>query len=161
MAEWSNILFKAFWCGWAALGFGILFNVRVKNLPLIWIGGAIVGLVKFLVLYITPSSIILASFLSSFTVGIYSVFISRIRHEPQMLFAIPSVIPLVPGVLAYRAMLGLIKLSENIGPDFSHTLSETIRDGVLTVFIVMSFTIGVIIPNEVAKEISRRSMKFI
>ena len=54
MEEWITIMLKAFFCGWAALGFGILFNVPKKNLVHAWTGGAIVGLVKFTILHFTP-----------------------------------------------------------------------------------------------------------
>jgi uncharacterized membrane protein YjjB (DUF3815 family) len=156
MGEWTTILFNAFWCGWAAFGFGILFNVPRKCLAEVWIGGAIVGLTKFGILnYISPS-IILASFLAALILGIYSVIIAHIRQEPQMIFAIPSVIPLIPGVFAYRTMFGLIKLSRDVGDDFSRTLSETVHNGVLTFFIIIAFVIGVILPYEIGKEISRQ-----
>jgi uncharacterized membrane protein YjjB (DUF3815 family) len=156
MEEWINIVFKAFWCGWAAFGFGILFNVQRKNLAAVWIGGAIVGLVKFGVLFYAPSAIILASFMAALVVGIYSMIIANMRYEAQMIFAIPSVIPLVPGVFAYRTMFGLIKLSGDVGADFSRILSEAVRNGVLTLFIVMAFTIGVIIPYQIGKGISKK-----
>ena len=45
--EWITILGKAFWCGWGALGFGILFNVPPRTLFAIWIGGAMGGFLKF------------------------------------------------------------------------------------------------------------------
>lgn len=156
MAEWINILFKAFWCGWAAVGFGILFNVPMKNLWAIWIGGAIVGLVKFCVLFFSPSSVIIASFIASLLLSVYCMIIARKLHEPELIFAIPSVIPLVPGVFAYRTMLGFIKLSGNIGADFSHILNETVHNGTVTLFIILSFTIGVIIPYQFEKEITKR-----
>ena len=160
MEEWINILFKAFWCGCAAVGFGILFNLPRKNLAAVWVGGAIVGFVKFTVLlFYAPSSIILASFLAALIVGIYSMTIAYMRHEAQMIFAIPSVIPLVPGAFAYRTMFGLIKLSGNVGADFSRTLSEAVHNGVLTLSIIMAFTIGVIIPYQVGKGISEAISK--
>lgn len=159
MEEWTNILFKAFWCGCAAIGFGILFNVPKKNLAAVWVGGAIVGLVKFSVLLYVPSSIILASFMAALIVGIYSMIIAFMRHEAQMIFAIPSVIPLVPGAFAYRTMFGLIKLSGNVGADFSRTLSEAVHNGVFILFIIMAFTIGVIIPYEIGKGISKTISK--
>jgi uncharacterized membrane protein YjjB (DUF3815 family) len=159
MEEWTNILFKAFWCGCAAFGFGILFNVPKKNLAAVWVGGSIVGLVKFSVLLYAPSSIILASFLAALIVGIYSMIIAYMRHEAQMIFAIPSVIPLVPGAFAYRTMFGMIKLSGNVGDDFSRTLSEAVHNGVLTLFIIMAFTIGVIIPYEIGKGITKTTNK--
>ncbi len=156
MMEWIIIFYKAFWCSLAAVGFGILFNVPRKNLVVVWVGGLIVGLVKFSVLQYVSSSIILASFLAALIMSIYSMFIAYARLEPQMLLAIPCVIPLVPGAFAYRTMLGLMKLSGNVGPDYSRTLSETVHFGVLTVFIIMAFTLGIIIPYQAGKNILRK-----
>ena len=156
MPDWINILLKAFFSGWAALGFGILFNVPRKNLFVVWIGGAIAGFVKFTILYFAPSSIILASFLSATILGVYSLIMAEIRHELQMIFAIPAVIPLVPGVFAYRTMFGLIKLSGNIGPDYSRTLSETVRNGSQTLFIIMAFSIGVILTSQIGKDLRKK-----
>jgi len=157
MTELINILFKAFWVGCAAFGFGILFNVPRNCLTAVWIGGALVGLIKFGVLGYISSSIILASFLAALALGIYSVIIAHARHEPPMILAIPPVIPLVPGAFAYRTMYGLIKLSGNVDADYSRTLSETVRNGSLTLFIIMSFTIGVIIPYEIGKELFKKT----
>jgi uncharacterized membrane protein YjjB (DUF3815 family) len=156
MEEWINILLKAFWSGCAAMGFGILFHVPKRNLAAVWMGGAIAGLIKFSVLkHVTPS-IILASFLAALILGIYSMIVAHKRREPPLMFAIPSVIPLVPGLFAYRTMLGLMKLSGDIGPDFSRTLSETVHDGVLTLFIIIAFTIGIVLPYQVGKDISKK-----
>ncbi|PWT70637.1 MAG: threonine/serine exporter [Bacteroidetes bacterium] len=157
MAEWINILFKAFFCGCAALGFAILFNVQRKNLAIVWIGGVIVGLVKFSVLQYFSASIIFASFLASLTLGIYSLITAQRRQEPLIIFAIPSVIPLVPGVFAYRTMFGLIELTRSVGPDFSRTLSETVHNSVLTLFIVMAFSIGIVIPYLIGKDLLNKA----
>src|SRR5262245_20354711 len=151
MEEWLNIVLKAFCCGWAAFGFAILFNVPKKVLFAVWIGGAIVGLTKFSALYFAPSSIVLASFFASVALGIYSTIIAPMPNESQMIIAIPSVIPLVPGVFAYKTMLGLIKLTGKIEADYSQTLSETVQNGVKTLFITMAFCIGIVITNRLGK----------
>jgi hypothetical protein len=43
-------------------------------------------------------------------------------------------------------MFGLIKLAGSIGNDYAETLSETVHNGVTTLFIIMSIAIGVAIP---------------
>ena len=42
-----------------------------------------------------------------------------------MIFAIPSMIPHIPGVFAYRTMFGLIKLSGDVGAGISKTGSRS------------------------------------
>jgi uncharacterized membrane protein YjjB (DUF3815 family) len=150
MIDWVDIVFKAFWCGWAAVGFGILFNVPPKTLFAIWVGGAIAGLVKFTVLSLSAgTSVIHSSFFAAFAAGAFSILIAHPRREPPLIFAIPSVIPLVPGVFAYKTMIGFIRLSESVGDNYSLILSQTVHNGVITLFIIMSIAIGVAIPMNV------------
>jgi len=160
MTDWINILLKAFWCGWAAVGFGILFNVPSKTLVAIWIGGAIAGLIKFSFLFLSANSpVIQSSFFAALAVGIFSVPVAHWRHEPPMIFAIPSVIPLIPGVFAYRTMIGLIKLTGKVGDDYSLTLSQTVNNGVTTLFIIMAIAIGVSIPLHVMRKDASKKVK--
>ena len=156
--EWILILSKAFWSGWAALGFGILFNVPPRTLFALWIGGAIGVMIKFSLLQFSVS-VVLASFIGASVVGILSIPIAHARHVPPMIFAIPAVIPLIPGVFAYRTMLGLIKLTGTIGADYNTILSETINNGAKTLFIIMSLAIGVAIPMHVMRKESAKNIR--
>lgn len=149
---------KAFWCGWAALGFGILFNVPPRTLFPLWIGGAIGCLLKYSLLQMN-AGVVFASFVGASAVGILSLPIAHFRHVPPMIFAIPSVIPLIPGVFAYRTMLGLIKLTGNIGADYNQILSETVNNGAKTLFIIMSLSLGVAIPMHVMRKESVKKIR--
>lgn len=147
MNEWFYIGVKAFWCGFAGLGFGVLFNAPTRTLFAIWTGGFLAGFVKFAALQGMPGSgVILCSFIAAVMVGIASIPVAHSRHVPPMIFAIPSVIPLVPGVFAYRTMLGLMKLTGNIGNEYSQILSETVHNGVITLFVIMALSLGVTVP---------------
>ncbi len=152
------ILLKAFWCGWGAVGFGILFNVPPRTLFALYIGGAIGGFIKFSLLHYT-FGVVLAAFAGASVVGILSIPIAHFRHVPPMIFAIPSVIPLIPGIFAYRTMLGLIKLSGNVGMDYNTILADTVNNGVKTLFIIMSLALGVAIPMHVMRKDSAKNIK--
>ncbi|HEX5171134.1 MAG TPA: threonine/serine exporter family protein [Cyclobacteriaceae bacterium] len=157
MNEWYDILAKAFWCGFASLGFGVLFNAPPRTLFAIWFGGFIAGFVKFGALQTIPGSgVILGSFIAAVTVGIASIPVAHLRHVPPMIFAVPSVIPLIPGVFAYRTMLGLMKLTGNITGEYSQVMAETVHNGVITLFVIMALSLGVTIPMHV---MSRDSVK--
>jgi uncharacterized membrane protein YjjB (DUF3815 family) len=157
MNEWFDIGTKAFWCGFASLGFGVLFNTPPRTLLAVWSGGFLAGFVKFASLQTIPGSgAILCSFLAAVMVGIASIPVAHSRHVPPMIFAIPSVIPLVPGVFAYRTMLGLMKLTGNIGSEYAQVLSETVHNGVITLFVIMALSLGVTVPMYV---LSRDSVK--
>ena len=149
MNEWLYIGLKAFWCGFAALGFGVLFNAPPRTLFAIWAGGFLAGFVKFASLSQTGFGVIFCSFIAAVIVGIASIPVAHSRHVPPMIFAIPSVIPLVPGVFAYRAMLGLMKLTGDIGSEYSQVISETVHNGVITLFVIMALSLGVAVPMHI------------
>lgn len=147
MTDWTNILFKAFFCSCAATGFGILFNTPARVLFYVVFGGFLAGLVKFTLMESAISSgIILGTFAASTTVGAVSIPIALRRHVPSIIFTIPSVVPLIPGAFAYRTMLGLMKLTRVIDDEYSRVLAETVRNGVMTLFVVMAIAIGAVIP---------------
>lgn len=152
MTEWYDIVTKAFWCGFAGLGFAVLFNAPVRALLPVWVGGFVAGLVKFSILHTaTGVGVIASSFAAALIVGSTSLLIAYLLRVPPQIFAIPSVIPLVPGVFAYRTMLGLMKLTGNTGSGYSLLLSETVFNGVITLFVILALSLGVTIPLHIMR----------
>lgn len=144
MNDWLEILYKAFWCGWAATGFAVLFNAPVRALWAIYLLGFAAGLVKYIVML--PSvegGIILASLLAASTVGMLSIPTAHGRHVPPLVVSIPAVIPLVPGSFAYRSMLGLIRFINHKEID---VISAAVHNGLMTVFIILVLSLGVTLP---------------
>ena len=158
--DWILIMEKAFWCGWGALGFGILFNVPPRTLFALYIGGAIGGLLKFSLMQ-AGVSVVLASFVGASVVGVLSIPTAHFRHVPPMIFAIPSVIPMIPGITAYRTMLGLIKLSGAVGANYTQIMNDTVNNGVKTLFIIMSLAMGVAFPMHLMRKESAKNIKLI
>ena len=153
MIEWITIAAKAFWCGTAAVGFGILFNTPVKALAPVWVGGFIAGLIKFSALH--PQfgvGIIGSSFIGAMASGMVIVFIANAQNLPPTIIAVPSVIPLIPGVFAYKTMLGMMKLTRDIGDDYAAILSTTIYTGLKTLFIVLGISLGIVIPIQLFRQ---------
>jgi len=144
MGEWLNILFSAFWCGVAALGFAVLFNTPSRGLPAIFLSAFVAGLIKFtIMLPEVTGGIILASLAGATAAGFISLPFSHWRHVPPMVISIPSVIPMVPGSLAYKTILGLLKF---IYQTDAEVLTNTVHDGVLTLFIILALSLGVTLP---------------
>ena len=143
MTELLIIAMKGFWCGCAALGFGILFNAPRQSLLYLWIGGFVAGIVKFGFLSTAiGAGIVLSSFMAGLFVGIVATPIARLRDVPIIIIAIPSIIPLVPGVFAYRAMMGLMKLARNTGGEYLNVMAETVYNGVMALFVIVAITLG-------------------
>ncbi|MFC0877901.1 threonine/serine exporter family protein [Saccharicrinis sp. FJH2] len=144
--EWLAFLEKGIWLGFAAIGFAILFNVPLRTLKVIFVIGALGGLVKFLLLKF-GINITIASFGGAVTVGFVSSYAAHYKHAPPMVFAIPAVIPMVPGVFTYRMMLGLMQLTEDVGAgDYNRIMAETVNNGLKASFILLALALGVGLP---------------
>ena len=156
---WIEFLEKGIWLGLAAMGFGILFNVPPRTLFIIWILGALGGLTR-LALVKAGYSVVLASLAGSVLIGILSVYAAHNKHAPPLVFAIPSVIPMVPGVFAYKMMLGLIKLAGNSTFDgYNQVLDETINNGLKVFFILMCLSVGVAFPTLITGKSSIKDIR--
>lgn len=149
---------KWIWFGFAAIGFAILFNVPQRTIWVIFLMGALGGALKVLTMSL-GGSIILGSFLGAMLVGFISIGAAHFKHSPPFVFAIPAVIPMVPGAFAYRAMLGIIKLTNNVDSAvFVKLMEDTVNNGLKAGFVLMALAFGVSAPmlftrRESAKEI--------
>lgn len=154
------ILFeKVLWFGVAAMGFSILFNVPPRTLPAIFVIGAMGGLTRLLLLKF-GINIIIASWFGAIVAGMLAIPFAHRKHAPPLVFSIPSVIPMVPGLLAYRMMLGLIKLSGDVKAEaFPQTLAETVNNGLKVMFVLMSLAGGVAVPMLLTRKQSAKHLR--
>ena len=154
MNELLSIGAKGFWCGCAALGFAILFNTPARALVAIWLVGFVAGIAKFAFLDASVGlGIIGSTLVAAFFVGVFSNPLSKLRLVPDIVIAIPSLIPLVPGVFAYRAMMGLIKLAKYDEQHYSSIITDTIYNGVMTLFVVCAIVLGLLLPLTILRKI--------
>ena len=118
----------------ASLGFGILFNIKGKNLILAGIGGAVYKLVLFL-----GGSEMIAMFSGSVVFSLYSEILARVCKTPVTTFIICALIPLVPGGGMYRTMQQAI--AGNIDKALAIGLNTISIAGVLVLGILLVSTL--------------------
>jgi uncharacterized membrane protein YjjB (DUF3815 family) len=157
--EWINFLDTWIWLGFAATGFAILFNVPPRTLWLIFIMGALGGTLKLVGLKL-GLNIISSSFLGALLIGFLSVRASHFRHSPPFVFAIPAVIPMVPGAFTYRMMLGIIRLTgENDHTLFLQLLQETVDNGLKALFVLSALSLGVSGPMLLSRKTTTKKIE--
>ena len=150
---------KGIWLGIAAIGFAILFNVPRRALLSIFIIGALGGLTKFLMLEY-KIGIVLAVLCGASLIGFLSVFAAHRRNCPPITFAIPAVIPMIPGLFAYKAMLGIIKLTSEKDPvAYSKIFFEAVNNGLITFFVLVVLATGVAIPLLITRKNTVKRIK--
>ena len=91
--------------------------------------------------------VIIGSLVGSSLISIICIKAVHWFHVPHHILSIPSVIPMVPGVLMYRALFGLIEMQGVVGE-----LTEAFSNGVKASLITLCIAIGVAIPNIFARQ---------
>ena len=140
------LLEHALWSAVAAVGFAILFNVPPRALPgcaaAAASGHALRRWMMALGLPIEPASLLAATL-----VGFMGVLFSRKLRSPTAIFTVPAVIPMIPGTFAFRAMLGILEIT-NLGV-FGSTpvLVEAGLNGIKTMLILAALAGGIIAPR--------------
>ncbi|MDD7794039.1 threonine/serine exporter family protein [Clostridium sp. 'White wine YQ'] len=126
----------------ATFGFGIIFNIKGKNLVFASLGGGLGWLVYKLSLTHSNSGT-LALFISSIIFSAYSEILARILKSPVTTFIICALIPLVPGGGMYYTMYEIVQ--GNIDKSLELGLNTLASAGTLALGIIFVSSITRII----------------
>lgn len=91
----------------ASLGFGILFNIKGKNLILAGLTGVVGGVLYKCCLYFGFGELY-ANFIGSLGLALCAEILARVCKTPVTTFIVCALIPLVPGGGMYRTMLAVV-----------------------------------------------------
>jgi uncharacterized membrane protein YjjB (DUF3815 family) len=152
---------KGLWYGFAAIGFAIAFNVPQRTLLQIYFLAALGGLTKVFLIR-AEVDVVIASFLGASLIGILSIPAAHNKHAPPLVFSIPALIPMVPGVFGYRTMLGIMKLTGHLSSEnYSLIVNETINNGIKTFLITLTLAAGASIPLLATRKSSAKNLKIL
>ena len=124
----------------ATVGFGVFFNSPVQALAPAGITGGL-GWCIYIVLMRLSSSAIFANFVAAIFVSWVSEYLARKMKHPAILFVIPGIIPLVPGIGLYNTMLYLVQ------GDYTLAIST----GADTLFISGAISLGVLVITSLSR----------
>ena len=122
-----------------SIGFGVLFNIRGKNLIIASFGGSL-GWFTYLLSSKLQSSEIFSIFLAAMVVSIYSEIMARVHKSPVTIFIICGIIPLVPGGGMYFATLEAVK----------GNLEISMSKGIQTLFNAGAIAIGIVFVSSIS-----------
>ncbi|MEG1522194.1 MAG: threonine/serine exporter family protein [Bacteroidales bacterium] len=88
-----------------------------------------------------------ASFIAAFLIGLLSIPFARKIHCPAEVFSFPSLLPMIPGMFAYKSILGLTKFLHAVESDeASIYLIDFLKNGFTAIFVLFGLVVGVAIP---------------
>lgn len=117
-----------------AVGFALMFNVPPKALKYCACLGAIGYGCRTFLLYM-GFSLVPATFFASTLIGSLGIHLSHRYLAHPKVFTVASIVPMIPGVYAYKAMIATVRLQQ-LG------YSEALFEEMLTNLMTTTFLIG-------------------
>ena len=123
-----SVLLDGIFAAIAAIGFAVISNPPRKAILISALLAAVGHAFRFYLLNHTGLGLIPSTLCASFTIGLFSIYFARLIHCPAEVFSFPSLLPMIPGMYAYKTILALI------------------RNGLTTAFVLVVLAIGVSLP---------------
>ena len=137
----------------SAVGFSMIFNIPRRLLWVVAVGGIIAVCTRNFV-NLGPSNHnigldcgpVIGSLVGSALISIIVTRAVHWFHTPHHCLSIPSVIPMIPGVLMYRALFAFIDMSGVVGE-----VTIAMNNAIQASLIILCIAVGVAIPNIFAR----------
>lgn len=130
----------------AAMGFSTIFNIPRRLLWVVALGGVIAVCTRNFVNFELGFGPVIGSFMGSFVVSLIAVKAVHWFNVPNHVLTIPSVIPMIPGVLMYRSVLAFINMHGVVGE-----VTNAFSNGINSALIILCISLGVAVPNIFAR----------
>ena len=138
------LLDDMFFAAIPAVGFALVFNVPPKALKYCALLGAL-GHVTRTILMHNDVPIVFATLVGAALIGFIGVYLSHRYLAHPKVFTVAAIIPMIPGVQAYKAMIAIVQIHHY---GFSNALFEQmIASFINTTFILGALVFGLALPG--------------
>lgn len=139
-----GLLNDMFFAAIPAVGFALVFNVPQKALIYCALGGSIGHGSRYLMMQL-GIPIEWATFFAATIVGMVGVHWSHKFLAHPKVFTVAALIPMVPGVFAFKAMIAMVEINHmGYTPELVATLMENFLKAM---FIIAGLAIGLAVPG--------------
>lgn len=133
----------------AAIGFAIISNPPRKAILISAFLAAVGHGFRYYLMHTTlfTMDISAASFFAAITIGMLAIPFARTIHCPAEVFSFPSLLPMIPGMFAYKSILALTKFMQTTDQIASQEyIVQFFRNGCTTIFVLFALVVGAAIP---------------
>lgn len=141
---WLPVIADGLFAAIAASGFAVISNPPKRAVAIAALLGAIGHACRFYLLHYAPLNLTVSSLIAAFVIGMLSMVAARLIHCPAEVFSFPALLPMIPGMYAYKAVLALIRfMTSDDEVLLQQLIVEIFRCSLTTLFIMSALVIGV------------------
>ncbi|MCX2683677.1 threonine/serine exporter family protein [Campylobacter sp. MIT 21-1685] len=114
MIDYEFVLEDMLYAAIAGFGFAYACNPPLKTLILSSLLASVAHGLRFVLLeYFHFQTLAIATFIASFSIGCLGILLAKIYKTPAEIIAFPALIPMIPGIYAFKAILNLISFIQS------------------------------------------------
>lgn len=152
---WLQLVLDGVFAAMAAVGFGAVSNPPLRALGAAALIAAAAHAFRFWLLHATAVHIIPASFLAALITGLLSLWAAHRLHCTMETINFPAILPMIPGIPAYKTMLMLVKFMRCTDPvEAQALLTSAFHNGFTALFILSALVTGMLIPRMLLQKYS-------
>ncbi|MFR9651282.1 MAG: threonine/serine exporter family protein [Rikenellaceae bacterium] len=143
----EQLLTDAIFSAIAAMGFAVISNPPLRAVAASAILSAVGHSFRYYLLHIVSLDIATATFLASLLIGVLSFIFAKLMRCPNEIFTFPSLLPMIPGMYAYRMFLSLASFirSEDSMSNIQ-LINDIFYNGITAIIVLIALVVGVSIP---------------
>ncbi|WP_418894339.1 threonine/serine exporter family protein [Limibacterium fermenti] len=128
----------------AAVGFGSISYPPKRAFKYIALLAAIGHALRFYLMHYVSMDIATASFFGSLLIGVAALWFGKVSHCPLTVLYIPALLPMIPGIYAYKSVFALVMLlnsleNQELAQQYVH---EFMLNCTVTVSVVFMLAVG-------------------
>lgn len=142
-----SVLFDGLLAAIAACGFAAVSNPPKQSFIYVPILAALGHMVRFALMTYFGVEIAIATFIAAVTIGFGGIFFAYQARFPAEVFSFPALLPMIPGMFAYRSLLGMIRFMQATEPALREQyLPQILTNAITAISIMFALGVGVAIP---------------
>ncbi len=153
---YNQILQDALFAAIAAIGFSAISRPPRRAYIYCALVAAAGHSLRYILMNFTPEMhIIPATLIASFVIGCLAVMVSAVARFPAETCLFPALLPMIPGIYAYRTFGGIaLSLLSEKNDEFTHYFDLFAYNGMMSAGILTCMVTGATLPIFIFKKIS-------
>lgn len=143
----SQVLQDGFFAAIAATGFAVISNPPRKAVAISAMLACIGHGFRYYLVHYMNLDLVASTLFAASVIGLLSILFAKMIHCPAEVFSFPSLLPMIPGLFAYKMILSLMKfLNASDSVIEQNLIIDIFKNGLTVIFIMFALVIGVSVP---------------